>query len=240
MSVIDTIDAILDELDRQANPFTPHPRAFRRGQAAIVAAEHQPGKAGKLMAELQARIVQEIVADFSVRRETAQREDAQAADASDAAAHARVTAANGHGAIDRDRLRVATSPAEISLFMRDAIAHSPDVARREWPFAEAKLKEMSRREDRAHVLPTGGTAFNLLCRLQVEMRALSQRVPDCAALSEQASARAKKLRMQALEAARVVGLDGLVEASLRRAAVPEPPPEPRVVLGGFFDRFGKR
>jgi hypothetical protein len=238
---IDRTERVLDALAQQGAPTAvlDAVRALREDEGRIDAGGYLPMRAMELKRECRARTVAAIVEQLRALEADAAKASAIDLELHDRAEHERVTKADGHGAIDLDRVRIATSPAELAVLMRDALAHSPDGARRAWHFIEPRLREMAAREQRTHVIGTGATAFNLLCRLQVEMRQLSQRSPDRTAVAEAGQQRARQIRRHVLEVARVVGLDAEVERAARLVAVPERP-EPGVVSGGWFDRFNTR
>jgi hypothetical protein len=241
MSIIDTTDRVLNALAEQGAPeaVIDATRALRADVDQFERTGYLPDV---LRTKTHARRAEYVTTVAQQLRDLEANEEKLAVlnlDLHDQREHARVTAATGHGAIDLDRVKVATSPAELSVLMREAMAHSEDGARRAWGFIEPRLREMAAREQRQRVIGTGNTAFGLLCRWQLEMRTLSQRSPDRAHLSEAGIRRRREIRQQVLAIARVVGLDQQVDVAARQAALAEKPTT-TMEIGRWFDQFNKR
>jgi hypothetical protein len=237
---IDTIDNLLRIHEEGGTPPTiiEKLRLLRKDQDDIAASGYLPQVvAAKTTAARQQRAT-EIREALDHVLQVAAAEDQATADQHAHAERERLAMSTGQDVVvDVERISRATNAAEVVVLLKDADLAGPIELRRVWPYAEPKLRALAAREQSHYRMGTAASAFNALVTWQSRMKTVMQRQPDRAQLSEAAQTRQRMIREKALAACRVLGIDGLVEAGARKAALPAAP-ESAMVTGGWFDRFG--
>jgi hypothetical protein len=241
--MIGNIDKILSVHQEQGAPqaVVDEVRALHADEDRIDAGGFLPAKALELKRERRAKAVATITEHLRTLEADAEKKAALEVELHDRKEHERVSKADGQGAIDLARVKAATSPVELRVLMKDAMVYSVEGAQRAYKFVRPVLWEMARREQRQHIIGTRHTAFGVLNQLDEEMRDLTRRNPDRTAVAEAGERRTREIRDKVLAVAKTVGLDQLVEAAARKAALPEPAKsEGTFTVGGWFDRFNNR